>query len=138
MFRFPFLVLTLRWNNLGFPQHCNLPLKKNSLDCSSISVTRPTLLLIRTPRKIQPTNIPMQTLKFYLLVLGFAFVTIEGRKIPMEHFWITGLIIALVFSSLVSSKQQYIMETPDCSTCIWYWNTAAYARFSASFLTVCN
>ncbi|XP_067050046.1 ephrin type-B receptor 1-like isoform X2 [Acropora muricata] len=46
----------------------------------------------------------------------------------MEHFWVTGLI-ALVFSSLVSSDQKYIMEAPDSSTRIWFWNTAAYVPF---------
>ncbi|XP_067049579.1 ephrin type-B receptor 1-B-like [Acropora muricata] len=47
----------------------------------------------------------------------------------MEHFWITGFI-ALMFSSLVSSEQKYIMETPDCGSCSWTWDRAAYARFS--------
>jgi len=46
----------------------------------------------------------------------------------MEQFWISGLI-TLVFSSLVSSEQKYIMETPDCSSCIWSWDTAAYVQF---------
>ena len=54
----------------------------------------------------------------------------------MEHFWVTGLI-ALVFSSLVSSEQKYIMQTPDCSGCIWSWNTAAYFQFPGFGLTVC-
>ncbi|XP_074626331.1 ephrin type-B receptor 2-like isoform X3 [Acropora palmata] len=56
------------------------------------------------------------------------------QEIHMEHFWITGLI-ALVFSSLVSSEQHYIMETPDCSSCIWSWNTAAYFQFPGFGLT---
>ncbi|XP_015775845.1 PREDICTED: ephrin type-B receptor 1-B-like isoform X3 [Acropora digitifera] len=42
----------------------------------------------------------------------------------MEHLWISGLI-ALVFSSWASSKQQYIMEAPDCRTGIWDWETSA-------------
>ena len=42
----------------------------------------------------------------------------------MEYLWITGLI-ALVFSSWASSKQQYIMEAPDCRTCPWDWDTSA-------------
>ncbi|XP_067050795.1 ephrin type-B receptor 1-B-like isoform X2 [Acropora muricata] len=42
----------------------------------------------------------------------------------MEHLWITGLI-ALVFSSWASSKQHYIMETPDCRKCTWDWDTSA-------------
>ncbi|XP_067049582.1 ephrin type-A receptor 3-like isoform X2 [Acropora muricata] len=46
----------------------------------------------------------------------------------MEHFWVTGLI-ALVFSSLVSSEQKYIMEAPDSSNRIWSWNIAAYVQF---------
>ncbi|XP_067048827.1 ephrin type-A receptor 7-like isoform X1 [Acropora muricata] len=50
------------------------------------------------------------------------------HEIHMEHFWITGLV-ALVFSSLVSTDQHYIMETPDCSSCIWSWDTAAYFQF---------
>ncbi|XP_015760257.1 PREDICTED: ephrin type-A receptor 3-like isoform X2 [Acropora digitifera] len=52
----------------------------------------------------------------------------------MEHFWITGLV-ALVFSSLVSSEQHYILETPDCSSCIWSWDTAAYFQFPELGLT---
>jgi len=47
----------------------------------------------------------------------------------MEHLWITGLI-ALVFSSCASSKQQYIMETPDCDTCTWQWDTSAFFPFN--------
>ena len=58
------------------------------------------------------------------------------QEIHMEHFWITGLI-ALVFSSLVSSEQHYIMATPDCSSCIWSWDTAAYFQFPELGLTVC-
>ncbi|XP_067029861.1 ephrin type-A receptor 3-like isoform X5 [Acropora muricata] len=46
----------------------------------------------------------------------------------MEHFWVTGLIV-LVFSSLVSSEQKYIMEAPDSSTRMWSWNIAAYVQF---------
>ena len=54
----------------------------------------------------------------------------------MEQFWSTGLI-ALVLSSLVSSEQKYIMEAPDCSTCIWSWNTVAYVQFPGLIGTVC-
>ena len=54
----------------------------------------------------------------------------------MEHFWVTGFM-ALVFSSSVSSEQLYIMETPDCSTCIWSWDTAAYFQFPGLIRTVC-
>ena len=40
---FPFLGLTLRLNNLGISQHCKLPIKKkNYLNHSNISATRPT------------------------------------------------------------------------------------------------
>ncbi|XP_067048824.1 ephrin type-B receptor 1-B-like isoform X1 [Acropora muricata] len=56
------------------------------------------------------------------------------HEIHMEHFWITGLV-ALVFSSLVSTEQHYIMETPDCSSCIWDWDTAAYFQFPELGLT---
>ena len=58
------------------------------------------------------------------------------QEIHMEHFWVTGLI-ALVFSSLVSSDQKYIMEAPDSSTRIWSWNTAAYVQFPGLQGTVC-
>ena len=54
----------------------------------------------------------------------------------MKYFWITGLI-TLVFSSLVSSEQKYIIETPDCNTCIWSWDTAAYVPFPGLAGTVC-
>lgn len=54
----------------------------------------------------------------------------------MEHFWITGLI-ALVSSSWVLSRQEYTMETPDCSACIWAWNNAAYFQFNAYVKPVC-
>jgi len=47
----------------------------------------------------------------------------------MAHLWITGLI-ALVFSSWTSSKQQFLMETPDCRTCTWNWDTSAFFRFN--------
>ena len=86
--------------------------------------------LIRTPGKIRWSIIPVQKPKFYLPPLGLAFV------IRMEHFWTTGLI-ALVFSSLVSSEQKYIMETLDCSTCIWSWDTAAYVQVPGFATTVC-
>ena len=49
----------------------------------------------------------------------------------MEHLWTTGLI-ALVFSSCASSKQQYIMETPYCHKCTWNWDTSAFFRFNGS------
>ena len=58
------------------------------------------------------------------------------QEIHMEHFWVTGLI-ALVFSSLVSSEEKYIMEKPDCTTCIWSWDTAAYVHFPGFKGTVC-
>ncbi|XP_067049702.1 ephrin type-A receptor 4-like [Acropora muricata] len=47
----------------------------------------------------------------------------------MAHLGITGLI-ALVFSSWASSKQQYLMETPDCRTCTWNWDTSAFFPFN--------
>ena len=47
----------------------------------------------------------------------------------MEHFWITGLL-ALGFSSWASSKKVFVMETPDCKTCTWDWDTAAFFRFN--------
>ena len=47
----------------------------------------------------------------------------------MEQFLATGLIV-LAFSSWASSKEEYIMETPDCRTCTWDWDTSAFLRFS--------
>ena len=55
----------------------------------------------------------------------------------MEHLWITGLI-ALVFSSCASSQQQYIMETPDCDTCTWQWDTSAFFPFNGFIGSVCS
>ena len=55
----------------------------------------------------------------------------------MEHLWITGLI-ALVFSSWASSKQQYIMETPDCRTCTWVWDTSASLPINGTINSVCS
>ena len=55
----------------------------------------------------------------------------------MDHLWITGLI-AVVFSSSASSKQQYIMETPDCRTCKWNWDTSAFFPFDGFLFPVCS
>ena len=55
----------------------------------------------------------------------------------MEHLWIS-VLIALVFSSWASSKQQYIMETPDCHTCTWHWDTSAFFRFNGFIVSVCS
>ena len=55
----------------------------------------------------------------------------------MEHLWITGLI-ALVFSSWASSKQQYIMEAPDCRTGIWDWETSASLPINGKISSVCS
>ena len=55
----------------------------------------------------------------------------------MEHLWITGLI-ALVFSSWASSKQQYLMEAPDSRTCTWDWDTSASLPINGSISSVCS
>ena len=57
-------------------------------------------------------------------------------KIPMEQFLISGLIV-LALSNLASSKEKYLMETPDCSSCIWEWNNKAFFRFNHIVSTVC-
>ncbi|XP_067029898.1 ephrin type-A receptor 3-like [Acropora muricata] len=47
----------------------------------------------------------------------------------MEHFLIAALIV-LALSSLASSKENYLMETPDCNSCIWQWNNEVYFPFN--------
>ena len=47
----------------------------------------------------------------------------------MEHFLIAASIV-LALSSLASSKERHLMETPDCNSCIWEWSTNAYFRFN--------
>ena len=54
----------------------------------------------------------------------------------MEHLLIAALI-ALALSSLASSKEKYLIETPDCSSCIWQWNNKAYFQFSRTVSPVC-
>ena len=132
MFPFPFLGLTLRWDNLAISPHCTLALKTTlALDCSSFSASRPTFNTYPWKNLV----VHHSCAKPKVLFVSFRSC-IYDRMIRMEHFWNTGLI-ALVFSSLVSSEQKYILKTPDCSTCVWYWNTAAYAPFSGLVGTVC-
>ena len=40
----------------------------------------------------------------------------------MAHVWIA-LFTTLTFVSWVSSEQVVLMQTPDCNSCIWSWNT---------------
>ena len=47
----------------------------------------------------------------------------------MEHSLIAALIV-LALSSFASSKEKYLMETPDCNSCIWQWSNGAYFRFN--------
>ena len=54
----------------------------------------------------------------------------------MEHFLIAALIV-LALSPLASSKEKYLIETPDCNSCIWQWNNKAYFRFNKFVGTVC-
>ena len=65
----------------------------------------------------------------------FVFCPFLDQDFHMEHFWISGLI-ALAFSSWASSKQEYIMETPDCIKCTWHWDTSAFYRFNGFIRTV--
>ena len=54
----------------------------------------------------------------------------------MKHFLIAALIV-LALSSLASSKEKYLMETPDCNSCIWQWNNKVYFRFNKLAGAVC-
>ena len=54
----------------------------------------------------------------------------------MEHLLIAALI-ALALSSLASSKEKYLIETPDCNSCNWQWNNEAYFQFNRIVSPVC-
>ena len=54
----------------------------------------------------------------------------------MEHFSIAALIV-LALSALASSKEKYLMETPDCDSCIWEWSIKAFFRFNKFVGPVC-
>ena len=78
------------------------------------------------------TNINHSYAKVKILSASFRYSTFdrfEGRNNHMEQFWVTGLIV-LAFSSWTSSKEEYIMETPDCRRCTWDWDTSAFLRSS--------
>ena len=124
------------------------PVFKLQSSCSLKSLSFNIFLMYEKPRGLQ--SLMALFIHFYVIFPISLIKSLSVKKtiryffccrfleqaIHMEHFWVTGLII-LVFSSLVSSEQKYIMETPHCSTCIWTWDTAAYDQFPGVPVPVC-